>query len=180
MVQSINYIKNSKFGYYYNSAALTKKIISISKRIYNSEGFEQISYLFNLLNTLSKENNYEYLTTINSNNNNTSKVSIAKAIDYLYDHFCESFTLNDVAMIANLNSSALCRAFKRRTGYTIFEFSNRLRIEKACHLLKENKLSISEIAYEVGYNTFSHFSTLFQRIMNITPSGYKEKINILK
>ena len=58
---------------------------------------------------------------------------------------------------------------------TIFSFINKLRIEKACVLLKSTDLNISEIAFEVGYNTISNFNAQFQHFTQMSAKQYRDK-----
>ena len=102
--------------------------------------------------------------------------SIDRTFRYLYDHYTERQTLDEIAAYANQNKTALCRAFKKASGYSIFGFINRLRVERACELLRNTDESITNIAYLVGYNTFSHFNLQFHAVMNMSPSEYRKEI----
>lgn len=110
---------------------------------------------------------------------NPHQAATEKAIDYLYKHFQKELVLEDIAKYANQNPSALCCSFKKRTGYTIFQFANRLRIEQACQLLKSTDLNVTQVAFQVGFNSFSSFSVQFQRIVHLSPTEYWEKADTL-
>ncbi|WP_074435132.1 helix-turn-helix domain-containing protein [Bacteroides timonensis] len=73
------------------------------------------------------------------------------------------------------NASSLCRAFKKACGSTIFQFINRLRIEKACSLLKNTDLSITQIAYQVGFNSLAHFNNQFKKFARTLPGVYRKQ-----
>ena len=80
-------------------------------------------------------------------------------------------TLN-VEMLANsvgLSRVHLHRKLKELTNLSSRDFIRNIRMQQAAKLLKEKKLTISEVAYAVGYNNLSHFSNNIQRIFWIIP-----------
>jgi len=96
---------------------------------------------------------------------------------YIKNNYSESFTLNGLADKCGFNPSYFSRAFKSKTGMAVFEYINRIRIDKACMLLKRTDLSIIEIAYSTGYNNISFFNRYFRKIMNTSPHQYKNMLN---
>lgn len=177
--KSVQFIRESQFGYIFKSNSLHKKTILISRKLQKSSGFQQMSVLFELLDLLSKELAVERLVTNPDQQpilHNPHQAVIEKAIDYLYKHFQEELVLENIAEYVHQNPSALCRAFKKRTGYTIFQFANRLRIEQACQLLRSTDLNVTQVAFQVGFNSFSCFSVQFQRIVHLSPTEYREKV----
>lgn len=57
----------------------------------------------------------------------------------------------------------------------MFEYLNRIRIQKSCLFLKRSSMSIVEIAFSVGYNNLSHFNRYFRRIMGMSPREYRNR-----
>ncbi len=102
--------------------------------------------------------------------------SISDVIHYVKENFDGQFTLNELAGKCALNSSYFSRTFKQEVGIPLFEYINRLRVEKACHLLKISNSSIIEIAFSVGYNNVTFFNRYFKKIMNISPGEYRSRI----
>ena len=78
-----------------------------------------------------------------------------------------------VAKSVNLSGPYLGRLIKRETRRNFREFLNRFRVEKAKPLLSGTNLTVSEIAYKVGYTTPSLFSQAFQRYAGMSPSQYR-------
>lgn len=174
------FIENSRFGYLFRSPELNRKVISLSYKINENRGFMQISHLFRLLHLLSESRQVEFLSM------NSEKVaemsersgyesSVERAFRYIYNHFLDDCSLAEIAEYANQNASALCRAFKKASGYTITGFVNRLKVEKACELLRNTDLGITDVSYQSGFNTFSYFSTQFKDITGFTPSQYRKE-----
>ncbi|WP_044173055.1 AraC family transcriptional regulator [Flectobacillus major] len=101
-----------------------------------------------------------------------------KRIDQIYsfslNNFTREITLEEVAEVANISVNSFCRYFKTHTRKTYFQFLLELRIGHACKLLAEEKLSISQVAYESGFNNLSHFNRSFKAIMQLKPQQYQK------
>ena len=177
--ECVEFIKSSRHGYVFNSYPLIKQSMPLIRKLVKSEGFEKLSVLFSLLNLFEKCDNFERLV-LNVEDKSRSlpdnnQSAVERALIYLYKNFDKEISLKEIAAYAGQNSAALCRSFKRSTSQTIFQFINRLRIEKACHLLNTTDLTVAQIAYRSGYETFSHFSTQFRSILKMSPNAYREK-----
>lgn len=174
----VQFIKDSQYGYLFLSQRLTVRLVALSKKIGKARGFLRLSYLFQLLNVLSEYPTRELLVANAGDSASLSKspdeTSVERTFRFLYAHYQEDLTLDEVAAYANQNASSLCRSFKNVCGSTIFQFMNRLRIEKACSLLKNTDLSISQIAYQVGFNSLAHFNNQFKKIAKTLPSAYRK------
>jgi len=96
-------------------------------------------------------------------------------MDFTMNNFDKNIDLYEIAEKANMTPNAFCRYFKQRTNKTYFTFLNELRIENACKFLNsENSLSISEIAYQCGFNNLSNFNRKFKEIKAVSPSKYRK------
>lgn len=85
-------------------------------------------------------------------------------------------TLN-VEMLANsvgLSRVHLHRKLKELTNLSSRDFIRNIRMQQAAKLLKEKKLTISEVAYAVGYNNLSHFSNTFKEYFGLSPKEYMQ------
>jgi AraC-like DNA-binding protein len=87
-----------------------------------------------------------------------------------------NISLNDVSEVANMSKEAFCRFFKERTGKTFTEFLNELRIHKACHLLQETDISISQAAYQAGFQNLSYFNRAFKKFRGETPKEFRIRL----
>ncbi len=92
--------------------------------------------------------------------------------EYIQAHLDRTISLNDLAVIAQVSAYHFCRTFKQATGKSPNQYVIQQRMEKAQRLLADNKLSITQVALEVGYNSPSHFAQLFQRHTGCTPTEY--------
>jgi AraC-like DNA-binding protein len=92
-----------------------------------------------------------------------------RVMQFVLAHRFQKITLAEVAAEANLTKEAFCRFFKLRTRKTFTDYLLHLRINEAQKLLQETELSISEIAYRVGFENLSYFNRSFKRIAGNTP-----------
>ena len=104
---------------------------------------------------------------------------ITRILSHLNRSYTEKVTLCELSKIACMNESALCRFFKIKTGKTIIQYVNELRIAYACKLLTDGTLSIAEIGYHTGFNNISAFNRIFKRVIGLTPTGYKEQYGMI-
>lgn len=101
--------------------------------------------------------------------------AIAKAVDFINQHYTESINLTDVAVAVHLNSEYFCRLFKEETGRNFSNYLANLRLNKAVELLRNSDHKVSEIAGLVGYSNLSYFSTLFKKYYGISPFDFRNK-----
>ncbi|KUO50375.1 MAG: hypothetical protein APF76_11765 [Desulfitibacter sp. BRH_c19] len=130
-----------------------------------------IQIIINLLRDVGNNLSYDY----HSKEYNDVKI-IKKTEEFLQNHMCSDFSLDDLAAFANYSPYHFIRVFKKHTGKTPFGYLIELKIEKAKKLLATKTYCISEISTLCGFNNRTHFSTVFKRITGMTPSNYKDCI----
>lgn len=175
LTHGMEFVINSKSGVIYNDSHFAGKISRLAGRIVSAEGFMRMSLLMRLIHVLSITPPSATLLSErhHSGLNKKGNSSVDRAYLYLYEHFRENFSLSDIAEYSGLNTSALCRSFKKASGRTIGCFCSRLRIEYACNLLLTTNMDVASIAYQSGYNSYTHFSTSFKKAMKISPTEYR-------
>jgi AraC-like DNA-binding protein len=94
----------------------------------------------------------------------------------LDESFVAPPTITALARSVGVNEAKLMHAFKKLFGRTIFDYTQALRMDKAKGLLETTDLSITEIAFEVGYEYSSNFTTAFKRHFGITPSTARDAL----
>ena len=102
---------------------------------------------------------------------------VAEAISHIELHFTEDINQEELAKIANLSKSHFLHIFKKTTNTTPLHYQKVLRIEKACSLLNQTKLSINEIGYMCGYSDSNYFTRQFKSLMSVSPKTYRSKVN---
>jgi AraC-like DNA-binding protein/ligand-binding sensor protein len=106
-------------------------------------------------------------------NFNVEPPAIARARQFIAQNQDEELCLARVAKAVNTSTFYFCRLFKRTTGLTFTQYLARLRIEKAKSLLLEPHRRISEVAYEVGFQSLTHFNRVFRKIVGQSPTSYR-------
>lgn len=95
--------------------------------------------------------------------------------DWMAEHAAEEFSLDRLAAQAGLSRFHFQRLFKAATGVTPSCYHIDLRMEEARRLLRETKMSVIDVALEVGYASPSHFARLFRRETGLSPSDYRRQ-----
>ena len=85
----------------------------------------------------------------------------------------DNLSVPDLADQAQLSQNYLARAFRSRYGMTVPHYVLRRRIELARHLLTTSRLSIKQVAAEVGLPDIQHFNKQFRRLTGISPTAYR-------
>ena len=94
--------------------------------------------------------------------------------DYIDRNLGSDLTLSALAQRYFYNPSYLSRMFKKQFGASLTEHIGKRRISQAIHLLRETKLTVSEIATQVGYPSKSAFYRAFAKITGGSPSDYRK------
>jgi AraC-like DNA-binding protein len=94
---------------------------------------------------------------------------------FILDNYTSNPTLEEVARVACMSTTAFCRYFKKHTNKTYVQFLNEVRIGNATKLLIDGRLTISQVCFETGFNNFNHFNNIFKRITNFTPGQYQHQ-----
>ena len=84
------------------------------------------------------------------------------------------FDVDKFARQIGLSKSTLYRKMKTITGLSTNEFVQLLRLKKAAQLLKDSQMSVSEIAYQIGFNDPYYFSRSFKKNFNVSPKKYRD------
>jgi AraC-like DNA-binding protein len=98
---------------------------------------------------------------------------LRRVTDYIDAHLDHDLTLARLGAVVCMSPYHFARLFQRTTGLPPHRFVVRVRLEHATTLLASTELSIARIAQAVGFRTPSHFSTVFRRIMGVTPRAYR-------
>jgi AraC-like DNA-binding protein len=101
---------------------------------------------------------------------------ITRAKQFIKANQAEDISLGDVARSVNTSTFYFCKMFKKATGLNFTDYLSRVRIEKAKNLLLNPNLRISEIAYEVGFQSLTHFNRMFRRLVGQSPTRFRRKL----
>jgi AraC-like DNA-binding protein len=95
--------------------------------------------------------------------------------DFIHKNLTEDIERGHLAKVAHLSEGAFSRFFRSRTGRTVPEYVNELRIGRACLMLAEERLNITDIGLDCGFRNLANFNRRFRDIMKMTPRDYRRK-----
>jgi DNA-binding response OmpR family regulator len=102
------------------------------------------------------------------------EVFLQKAIDLIEKNMTNAeYTINDFIAEMNMSRSVLYRKLKALTDQSITEFIKTIKLKRAAQLILKTQLSISEIAFDLGFNDLKHFRISFQKLFHELPSQYR-------
>jgi AraC-like DNA-binding protein len=90
----------------------------------------------------------------------------------LQSHLNEPPGIAALAKDANMSEPKLRKLFKQSFGKSVFEYYQTARMQEAAKLLKEKRMTVSEVGYQLGFTNLSHFSRVFEQHMGIKPKKY--------
>lgn len=101
---------------------------------------------------------------------------IAKALEYLDNHWAEEYDTGRVADAVHLSQSHFTRLFKKQTGMTPYSYYQNLKVNKLKEALCNKNLTVSEAFRECGVDYSGNFAKIFKELVGITPSAYRGQI----
>ena len=174
-------LQKSQYGIRFYDEGLFDAMLELIQAFDSSGYTSRLICLLCMLEKLHESQHFKLLSDTAYNQANPIpdvKEPVNRVYAYLYNHFKEKVTLEEIAKFVKQNPSALCRYFKQRTDKSIFQCLAEIRIEHACKLLAYSNMNISQIAYESGYNSVTHFIAQFEKITKRTPSEYRMQIKL--
>ncbi|MFW6022894.1 MAG: AraC family transcriptional regulator [Halanaerobiaceae bacterium] len=104
------------------------------------------------------------------------KAYLWEVIFYIHNHYMDEITLENLAKKFGVSVSHLSKTFKEYFSENIHSFLNDIRIKHACGLLSSSNKQITDIAAEVGFNSYPTFSRVFRNKQGISASEYRNKV----
>jgi two-component system, response regulator YesN len=122
------------------------------------------SYIMERLRFIIKENKDQYLPK-----------PLSLAVNLIRENFAKPLQLCSVAEKCEISQGYLSRLFSDYLNTTFIDYLNTLRIDEAVKLLRNEKKSVKEVTYLVGYNDPNYFSRIFKRHLNVSPSEFTKR-----
>tara|TARA_R110000868_G_scaffold178979_1_gene418904 strand:+ start:8946 stop:9824 length:879 start_codon:yes stop_codon:yes gene_type:complete len=163
----------------------SKKVsLDIFERISQVSKLDSMDYFLefiSILHDLSNSRNQRLLSTYTTNRENfENSDKIKKIYEYVQENFDKKITLAEASELVNMSQVSFNRFMKKRTGKTFVDYVNDVRIGYAAIRLVEKDISISEIAFNCGFNNIANFNRVFKKSKNCTPSQYKNDFSGIK
>ena len=154
----------------YNSDAMMMEVFKFMPmgEIFKShENFDFFMSFVKLLPALLSDKLSIYLP-------NSQHTVIQAVIAYILNNLADLLSLNDTAQYFNLGSKTFSRLFAKEVGLTFHQYVKNARIMKGIELIIEDRLTINEIAYQVGYSSIASFSNSFYSLTHKRPTDYRK------
>ena len=108
--------------------------------------------------------------------NGAEPADILKARNFIHQHFTDQLSLSSVAKAAGISPGHLSEKFRQITGINFVDYVGRIRVERACARLANGDRRISEIAFDVGFQSLSQFNRVFKKIRGKSPTEYRSAL----
>lgn len=108
---------------------------------------------------------------------NSEPPMVTRARQFIAEHQTEDIALGDVARAVHASTFHFCKMFKKATGMTFTEYLSLVRVGKAKKFLANPQMRISEIAFEVGFNSLTHFNRVFRKFAGKSPTDYRAALS---
>ncbi len=106
----------------------------------------------------------------------SSNSLVLKAKNYIEENYHHKLSLSRVAEVVNVSKNYLSTLFKNECHQTLTAYIHHIRMQKAVFLLKSTNKTISEIAFQVGYQTYRDFYRNFVKHQKISPKNYRRHL----
>jgi AraC family transcriptional regulator len=95
---------------------------------------------------------------------------------FVNENLANSLSLTEIASLVQMGPCHFARAFKESTGVSPHQYVLRRRIDRAVEMLRDERSSLAGIAYDLGFSSQGHFTTVFRKFTGTQPSSYREQL----
>lgn len=153
---------------------MDEQYVTLSAQKLEEETYASISQSMTLQTLFAICNHLLQLLRVELSSGSLNKHYLIHAIDdYIHQNYCSSLTLSEIANAVSVSPSYVSRLYKKKTGITVTQAINTLRIARAKALLRETTLKAYEIAEQIGIEDASYFTNLFIKFEGISPSEFR-------
>lgn len=99
---------------------------------------------------------------------------ISEALKYIWKHYGERISVDQIAEELNLSTGYFSRMFKKQVGTSVVKYINQYRIQKAEELLSTTNMRVYEVADQVGISDYIYFSQVFKNLTGKSPSDFRK------
>jgi AraC-like DNA-binding protein len=130
--------------------------------------------LFHLLATSLIHSSDDNNLDIRNPKSNRGTAIVDRVLAHMSSSLSTPLTITDLAEVGTVSTAHLTRLFRTQLGYPPMTYLARLRMIKARELLRDDRLSVKEVAHQVGYTDGHHFAREFRRFDGMSPSQYRK------
>jgi AraC family transcriptional regulator len=107
--------------------------------------------------------------------NGLPQAQLERVIDYMKANLTQDVSILDLATLTSMSASHFSRSFKQSVGTAPYQYLMQQRVERAKQLLKQQVISISDIALDCGFANQTHLTKVFRRMTGMTPKAYQKR-----
>ena len=159
------------------SVAKEGEIIAKLTSLLHLKGTEKLLAFLEFLHLLSRCKEFRTFDAALTENNTLLHTDdrMVAVMGYLNRNYTEKISVTEVSKLACMNKTSFCRFFKEKTGKTLINYVNELRVAYACKLLLDGTTSVAQASFQSGFNNLSGFNRVFRSLINQTPTEYKRQ-----
>lgn len=173
--ENSNYLYNLLMSMKHRHVVLTSSDIAVLRRSFNLlSSMDEHDIKTAVLTLSSFLFNLKYMTPVKHGTKDDLSENIQKVILYISQNLVAKISLEKLAEISGFSLSHFKTKFKEETGMPPAEYITLQKIKYAKKLLETTDMSVTELAYELGFSSSNYFSSVFKKILNITPQQYKK------
>lgn len=157
------------FSYFYDNDATVQDLFN--------DQYSYTDYMGSFTDSASLRASVQYMLRAvdRLQKNNLPMDDVERAKSFIAENIANPITVKDVADYVSLSAEYFTKLFKRETGQNIKEYITLSKISAAKEILEHSSISVGMVALELGYSNFSHFTQIFKKYENMTPSEYRNR-----
>lgn len=165
-----------------NERPTDQEIVALVHRVFEEIGcgekgspFKVIGLMYELLGEIQRKNEFNSHLPPSSVHDEKKVVKLKTVLKFIRENFAKDISLEDMAAVAGLSCKYFCKFFKDMTGTTPVNYLLAYRIERAARRLLGTDLSVTQIAYDCGFNDVSYFIKTFKAFKRVSPKEYRRR-----
>jgi AraC-like DNA-binding protein len=148
------------------------------KELPRLKGLQRLASLLCVLDLLAKSSSLRPIASPGfvPDTSGEGQFRLERILGYLHENLERPINRAGVARQAHMNPTAFSRFFRQRTGKTLPEYVNEVRIGRACRMLADEQLKVIDIAMRCGFQNLANFNRKFLQITGYNPSAYRTRL----
>ena len=138
------------------------------------KAFKVLGLFHDLWGEIERKGLYDSHLAPLSGHDEKRTVKLKLVLKFIRENFATDITLDDMAAVSGFSCKYFCRFFKNMTGTTPVNYLMAYRIERAARKLLSSDLSVTQIAYDCGFNDLSYFIKTFKTFKHLSPKEYRK------
>jgi len=160
------------------TGATRDQVSATMRQMAGASGLQRIIRFLDILDTLAASRECRPLASAGFMEGGVSfdQSRLDRVYRFMQEHLDQPLLQSNLARLVHLSQGAFSRLFHQHTGMTHAEFVNELRVGRACRLLAESEMSVTEIAFACGFGNLSNFNRQFLRLKHASPSEFRHDV----